>query len=62
MKIEVTPISGTHELFTVKLGDYRLSLVGNKEQATIVANEMRKSINRSGRKNRLTATPVLATV
>jgi hypothetical protein len=48
MRIEVTPISGTHELYTVTLGGYRLALVANQDQATQVANQLRKGVNRSG--------------
>jgi hypothetical protein len=42
MQIEVTPISGTHELYTVTLGGYRLALVANQDQATQVANQYYK--------------------
>jgi len=66
MKIEVTPIQGTANQFTVTLaGNYRLAFAGTQDNAVQVAADLRKSINRSGRKTSkkvLTATPILATV
>jgi cyanophycinase-like exopeptidase len=51
MKIEVTPIQGTANQFTVTLaGTYRLAFSGPQEDATQAANFLRKQINRSGAK------------
>jgi hypothetical protein len=49
MKIEVTPVQGTAQQFTVTVGGYRLALSDTKDNATQVANTLRKGINRSGR-------------
>ena len=63
MKIEVTPIQGTANQFTVMLaGHYRLAFSGTKDNAVQVAGDLRKSINRSGKKtskNVLTSNPGL---
>lgn len=63
MKIEVTPIQGTANQFTVTLaGQYRLAFSGTKDNAVQVAGDLRKSINRSGKKtskNVLTSNPGL---
>lgn len=60
MQIEVTPIQGTHELFTVTVSGYRLALADTKVNATEVANTLRRQINRSGRaKKNLTSTPAV---
>lgn len=54
MKIEVTPVMGSNNYFTVVLaGQYRLTLVDTKDNATVVANTLRAAINRSGRKAKL---------
>jgi hypothetical protein len=51
MKIEVTPLTGYSEVYTVTLaGQYRLTFAGTKDNAIQVANTLRKGINRSGRK------------
>lgn len=56
MKIEVTPIQGTANQFTVTLaGQYRLAFSGTQDNAMQVADALRKQINRSGRK---TSVPV----
>lgn len=63
MKIEVTPIQGTANQFTVTLaGQYRLAFSSTKDNAVQVAGDLRKSINRSGKKtskNVLTSNPGL---
>ena len=63
MKIEVTPIQGTANQFTVTLaGQYRLAFSGTKDNAVQVAGDLRESINRSGKKtskNVLTSNPGL---
>jgi hypothetical protein len=54
MQIEVLPIMGSNNYFTVRLaGLYRLTLVDTKDNATMVANTLRAGINRSGRKAKL---------
>jgi hypothetical protein len=51
MQIEVTPMEGYADMYTVTLaGKYRLSYAGTKDNATQVATELRQGINRSGRK------------
>ena len=63
MIIEVTPVVGTANQFTVTLGgQYRLAFAGTKDNAMQVASTLRKQINRSGSKKNLTATPVLDTL
>jgi hypothetical protein len=58
MQIEVTPVQGTANQFTVTLGQYRLAFSGTQDAALAVADALRKQINRSGgRKPKVVDTP-----
>jgi hypothetical protein len=60
MKIEVTPVQGTANQFTVTLaGSYRLAFSGTLDNAEQVATTLRKQINRSGARKQLTPTIVV---
>jgi hypothetical protein len=58
MQIEVTPVQGTANQFTVTLAQYRLAFSGTQDAALEVADALRKQINRSsGRKPKVVDTP-----
>jgi uncharacterized protein YaaW (UPF0174 family) len=59
MQIEVTPIQGTEQYTVMLAGQYRLLFSGSKENATQVAQTLRKQINRSGAKKSLTSSAAL---
>jgi hypothetical protein len=45
MQIEVTPMEGYADMYTVTLaGKYRLSYAGTKDNATQVATELRRAL------------------